>query len=445
MTPHPTPTAEHLVIIGNGMAGHRLLEALIKRPDRPRRITMIGEEATPAYNRILLSPWLAGEMDREALTLHDADWYADQGIELLLGERIAEIDRRQRRLVTAAGRQICYDRLVLATGSRPAMPTVEGIDLDGVHGFRDLKDVAALTRAARRGGQAVVIGGGLLGLEAAEGLRKQAKLEEAGDSDTTGRDMTISVLQRSDRLMNRQLDATAAGLLEAELTERGLAILTGARLAALEDDARGRVCAVHLEDGRRLAADCVVIAAGITPNAELGEAAGLEVKRAIVVDEFLTTSDPRIHALGECCQFNGTTYGLVEPIWRQVEVLADHLSRTAKAQAASGYVERPTATKLKISGIALYAFGPIEPDDDHEVLTYHDPQHGDYRRLLLRDNRIEGAVLYGDTAAGPWYFEQSLNGQDLCGCRQALLFGASDANRLLDSASSPTATQEAAA
>lgn len=445
MTPHPTPADEHLVIIGNGMAGHRLVEALMKRPDRPRRITVIGEEATPAYNRILLSPWLAGEMDREALTLHDADWYADQGIELLLGARIAEIDRRQQRLVTAAGRQIGYDRLVLATGSRPALPAVEGIDLDGVHGFRDLEDVATLTRAARRGGPAVVIGGGLLGLEAAEGLRKQAKLEATGDPAATGRDTTISVLQRSARLMNRQLDATAAGLLEAELTERGLAILTGARLAALEDDTQGRVCAVHLEDGRRLAAHCVVIAAGITPNTGLGEAAGLEVKRAIVVDEFLTTSDPRIHALGECCQFNDTTYGLVEPIWRQVEVLADHLSRTAKAQAGAGYVEQPTATKLKISGIALYAFGPIEPDDDHEVLTYHDPQHGDYRRLLLRNNRLEGAVLYGDTAAGPWYFEQSLDGQDLSGCRQALLFGASDANRLLDSASSPTATQEAAA
>ena len=445
MIPHPTPTDEHLVIIGNGMAGHRLLEALTIRPGRPRHITVIGEENTAAYNRILLSPWLAGEMDREALTLHDADWYADQGIELVLDTRIVEIDPRRQRLVTAAGRDIDYDRLVLATGSRPAMPAVEGIELEGVHGFRDLQDVAALTRAAQRGGPAVVIGGGLLGLEAAEGLRKQAHLKGGGAPDATGRTMTISVLQRADRLMNRQLDATAAELLEAELSERGLNIVTGARLAALEDDARGRVCAVHLEDGRRLAADCVVIAAGITPNAELGVAAGLEVKRAIVVDEFLVTSDPRIHALGECCQFNDTTYGLVEPIWRQVEVLADYLSRTPDAPAVSGYVEQLTATKLKVSGIALYAFGPIAPDDDHEVLTYHDPQHGDYRRLLLRDNRLEGAVLYGDTAAGPWYFEQSLNGHDLAGCRQALLFGASDANRLLDSASSPTATQEAAA
>ncbi|WP_192035119.1 FAD-dependent oxidoreductase [Halomonas sp. YLGW01] len=438
MTPHPTPTPEHLVIIGNGMAGHRLLEALLERPGRPARITVIGEETVPAYNRILLSPWLAGEMTREALTLRETAWYSDQGIELLLGDRVADIDAGAKRLTTRGGRSLTYDRLVLATGSRPAMPAVEGIGLDGVHGFRDLEDARALTRAATRGGRAVVVGGGLLGLEAAEGLRKQAKA-------TQGREMAVSVLQRADRLMNRQLDATAARLLEDELAARGLSIVTGARLAALEGDARGRVCAVHLEDGRRLAADCVVIAAGITPNAELGQAAGLAVERAIVVDEFLTTSDPAIHALGECCQFRGTTYGLVEPIWRQVEVLADRLSQRQDA-ALPGYVERPTATKLKVSGVSLFAFGPIEPEDDHEVLTYHDPRQGDYRRLLLRDNRLEGAVLYGDTAAGPWYFEQSLAGHDLSACRQALMFGAGDANALLDDASSPSpATQEAAA
>ena len=213
----------------------------------------------------------------------------------------------------------------------------------------------------------------------------------------------------------------------------------------LEGDAEGRVRAVNLEDGRRLAADCVVIAAGITPNAELGRAAGLEVDRAIVVDAHLTASDPAIHALGECCQFRGTTYGLVEPIWRQVEVLADHLCRDKDAAPVAGYVERPAATKLKISGVSLYAFGPIEPEDDHEVLCYHDPQQGDYRRLLLRNNRLEGAVLYGDTAAGPWYFEQSLAGQDLSAGRQALLFGAGDAVPLLENAPSNNATQEAAA
>ncbi|SFU42472.1 NAD(P)/FAD-dependent oxidoreductase [Halomonas korlensis] len=415
-------TGEHLVIVGNGMAGHRLVEAMRKRLDDPLRITVLGDEPTAAYNRIMLSPLLAGDMDREGLTLNDADWYAEQGIELILGERVAYLDRQAKRLITDTGRQIAFDRLVLATGSRPTMSNIEGIALSGVHGFRDLKDAAALTAAAKKGGHAVVVGGGLLGLEAAEGLRKRGQGE-----------MAVSVLQRADHLMNRQLDATAAGLLEAELINRGLEIHTGARLATLEGNAEGRVVAAHLEDGQRLPADCVVIAAGITPNDQLGRQAGLAVDRAIVVDDTLTTSDPAIHALGECCQFGGTTYGLVEPIWRQVEVLAEHLaSQASGADSQARYVERPSATQLKIGGISLYAFGPIEPDADHDVLCYHDPAQGDYRRLLLRHGRLEGVVLYGDTAMGPWYFAQAQAGRDLGACRQALLLGSADADALLD-------------
>lgn len=411
---------EHLVIVGNGMAGHRLLEALLKHQRRPQRITVIGEERAPAYNRILLSPWLAGETEREALTLRDTGWYADQGVDLILGERVIDVDRAQRHVMTDSGRVLAYDRLVLATGSRPAMPDVPGTALTGIHGFRDLDDAAALTHAADAatpdGNRAVVVGGGLLGLEAAEGLRK--------------RGMQVTVLQRSQQLMNRQLDITAATLLQDELERRGLEVITGAQLSGFDGDAEGNVRAVQLADGRRLAADCVVVAAGITPNAELGTWMGLTMARGIVVDAWLTSSDPAIHALGECCEFEGRTYGLVEPIWRQVEVLAARLCH----DSVEGYVEAPTATKLKVSGVSLYAFGPIEPDAGHEVLTYHDPQHGDYRRLLLRNNRLEGAVLYGDTAFGPWYFEQSLAGRDLGACRQALLFGAGDAKPLLEEA-----------
>ncbi|XKE44471.1 FAD-dependent oxidoreductase [Halomonas organivorans] len=419
---------DHLVIVGNGMAGQRLVEGLVRRDGAPRRITLIGEEPCPAYNRILLSPLLAGEMEREALTLRDADWYAAHGVELVLGERVEVIDRQARRVTTDAGRELGYDRLVLATGSRPAMPPIPGLELDGVHAFRDLDDAAALVDCARAGGdgRAVVIGGGLLGLEAAEGLRK--------------RGMRVSVVQRDARLMNRQLDATAAGLLEDELATRGLEIITGGRLDRLEDDGQGHVTGARLADGRVLPADCVVVAIGIAPNAELGRTAGLEVDRAVVVDAHLTSSDPAIHALGECCQFEGRTYGLVEPIWRQVEVLAAHLA----GESPDGYVEAPTATKLKVSGVSLYAFGPIEADDDHEVLTYHDPQHGDYRRLLLRAGRLEGAVLYGDTAAGPWYFAQSLAGRDLSPCRRALLFGQADATTLLDAPTSTPLQEEAA-
>ncbi|GAB2781893.1 FAD-dependent oxidoreductase [Halomonas shantousis] len=413
----PLSAQDHLLIIGNGMAGHRLVETLLARDDRPGRITVIGDEPSAAYNRILLSPLLAGEVTREALDLRDADWYAAQGIELILGERVTTLERDARCAITDTGRRVAYDHAVIATGSRPAMPDVPGTRLAGIHGFRDLQDAANLADAAALPGRrAVVIGGGLLGLEAAEGLRK--------------RGMAVSVVQRSAHLMNRQLDPTAADLLQAELEARGLQVLTGARLAGFEGQGQGRVTGVRLEDGRCLDADCVVMAAGITPNAELGRIAGLATDRAIVVDAWLATSDPTISALGECCEYDGSTYGLVEPIWRQVDVLAARLC----GETCEGYSEAPAATKLKISGLSLYAFGPIEPSPGHEVLTYHDPQHGDYRRLLLRNNRLEGAVLYGDTAAGPWYFSQSLAGRDLGACRQALLFGAHDATQRLEEA-----------
>ncbi|QJQ96170.1 MULTISPECIES: NAD(P)/FAD-dependent oxidoreductase [Halomonadaceae] len=422
---HASQTAgkqDRLLIIGNGMAGHRLLEKLLEQPGRPARITVIGDERVPAYNRILLSPLLAGEMEREALTLRDAQWYAEQGIELILGERVSHIDRQARRVTTSGGRELDYRRLVLATGSRPMMPEVPGIALAGVHGFRDLSDAASLAQTSQQGHRAVVIGGGLLGLEAAEGLRK--------------RGMVVSVVQRADRLMNRQLDATAAELLERELSARGLEVITAGRLASLEDNGQGQVAGITLEDGRFLPADCVVVAAGIVPNAELGRQAGLACQRAINVDSTLTTSDPAIHALGECCEHLGQTYGLVEPIWQQAEVLAAHLSQELgqeRGASVEGYVERPCATKLKISGVSLYSFGPIEADAEHDVLTYHDPEHGDYRRLLLRAGRLEGAVLYGDTSMGPWYFQQALAERDLSACRQALLFGAGDATSLLES------------
>ncbi|SDO11845.1 NAD(P)/FAD-dependent oxidoreductase [Vreelandella arcis] len=407
---------DHLVIIGNGMASHRLVEILINQPQRPRAITVIGAESVPAYNRILLSPLLAGDMQHDALTLRDADWYADNGVTLCLGERVETIDRENRTLETDGGHTIRYDRLVLATGSRPTLPQVPGIDLNGVHGFRDFHDVAELEAIAQRGGHALVIGGGLLGLEAAEGLRKR------------GNRLSVSVLQRSGRLMNRQLDATAAGLLKQALVKRELNILTHAQLAKLEGDANGHVCAAVLNDGRRLPTDSVIIAAGITPNAELGREAGLNTDRAVMVDRYLTTSDPAIFALGECCQFEQHTYGLVEPIWHQVDVLAAILS----GEANDGYREAPTATKLKVSGVALYAFGPTDPEPEHDELRYQDPQSGDYRRLLLRDGRIEGAVLYGDTRHGTWYFEQALAGTDLTPYRQALLFGAADVEVLKD-------------
>ncbi|WP_433924720.1 NAD(P)/FAD-dependent oxidoreductase [Vreelandella sp. 21] len=422
---------DHLIIIGNGMASHRLIEALVRHPRRPTCITVIGEEPVPAYNRILLSPLLAGELATDALTFRDQAWYAEQGITLLLDEKVVTIDRDNCRITTESDRCLDYDHLVIATGSRPTIPNVSGIELAGVHSFRDLKDATALEAIAQRGGNAVVIGGGLLGLEAAEGLRKR------------GSDIKVSVLQRSERLMNRQLDETAACLLENTLRQRGIHIATNASLAVLEDNGHGHVQAVMLSDGRRLPADSVIVAAGITPNVELGQQAGLRCERAIVVDAHLTTSDPHIAALGECCQFDQHTYGLVEPIWRQVDVLAAVLC----GETTDGYQEVTTATKLKVSGVALFAFGPTEAGHEHDVLRYRDPESGDYRRLLLRDGQLEGAVLYGDTRHGPWYFEQALASADLTACRQTLLFGPSDAEVLqtehADNANSPASSSSA--
>lgn len=402
---------EHLVIVGNGMAGHRLLQALHDRPDRPARITVIGEEPAAAYNRILLSPWLAGEIERDALDLP-----SDAIASAWLDERVVEIDRQQQTLRTESGRMLGYDRLVIATGSRPTLPAIPGLELANVGSFRNLADAQWL--ATREPGRhAIVVGGGVLGLEAAEGLRK--------------RGLKVRVLQRSDRLMNRQLDATAAAWLQDSLTRRGLTIETSVSLTRCEGDASGQVRAVVLTDGRRLPADCVVIAAGITPNAELARQAGLDVNRGIVVDDCLTTRDPSIHALGECGEHRGMTVGLVEPIWQQVETLADVLSR----RPVKPYAASECATRLKVAGISLYAFGPVEATPEDETLTYADPEIGDYRRLLIRHGALLGAVLYGDTRDGPALFRLAQARGPLPDCRDALLFDVLDASQ--SSASNP--------
>jgi nitrite reductase (NADH) large subunit len=409
----PPDAGEHLVIIGNGMAGHRLLQALQDRPTRPTRITMIGAEASPAYNRILLSPWLAGEIERDSLDTRLSDEMS-ASVEWRLGERVVTIDRTHRRVHTDIGGPVHYDRLVIATGSRPTLPAIPGIELGNVGGFRNLDDVDWLI-ARSSGSRAVVVGGGLLGLEAAEGLRK--------------RGLAVTLLQRGDRLMNRQLDVTAATWLRDTLERRGLTIETHASLSGCDADAQGNVHAVRLTDGRRLAADCVVVAAGITPNAELGRLARLDVGAGICVDATLTTRDPRIHAIGECCEFDGTTVGLVEPIWQQVETLADLLG----GQTPAPYIGSACATRLKVAGISLYAFGPVEAEPDDDTLTYADPEGGDYRRLLLRNDRLIGAVLYGDTGDGPALFQLSRAGANLGHHRDLLLFGASDvAQRLTE-------------
>jgi len=391
-----------LVIVGNGMAGNRLVQELVKQADTPESILVIGEEPRHAYNRVLLSPLLAGEMQAAEVVLQDARWYREQGIELVSGDPVERVDLQRRRLTTRSGLQVDYRRLVFATGSRSNIPPIPGIELDGVMGFRTWDDVELMQQAAARGGRAIVVGGGLLGLEAAEGLRKLG--------------METTVLQRGDRLLNIQLDGTAAGLLRDTLEGRGLKVRLDAEIAAIEGE-QGRVSRVRLNDGQLLPADLVVVAIGVRPEISLAREAGLDCNRAIKVDATLHTSHDKVFALGECCEFERNTYGLVAPIWRQAEVLARVI-----CGGEGGYSEQPVATQLKVSGIALFSCGEIDAPDA-QPLEYLDRTHAEYRKLWLRDGRIVGAVLYGDTRFGPWYFEQLLARNDMSGQRELLLFG----------------------
>ncbi|WP_243865007.1 NAD(P)/FAD-dependent oxidoreductase [Halospina denitrificans] len=397
-----TAMERDLVIIGHGMASQRLLESLVAGR-HPWRITVIGAEPERAYNRILLSPLLAGEVTPEQLSFAGPDWYQRHGIRLHTGDGARTIDREQCCVVTEQGARFDYDRLVIATGSRPSSLGLEGENLQGVMGFRSLADVHWLTEQAAEGRRAVVIGGGFLGLEAAEGLRKQG--------------MAVTLVHRGAYPLTRQLDATAGGLLVETLRERGLKLALNSQPARLVGSSR--VEALELADGTELPAELVVIAAGITPNREIAADAGLDCGQGIRVDECLTTSDPRVHALGECCEFAGQTYGLVEPVNRQADVLAQHLSGLT-----AGYRDEPVATRLKISGIDVFSCGETDnPGDGTESIVYHDRRAGEYRHLLLRDNRLVGAILYGDASAGPWLFEHLQQGTDLSDWRPRLAFG----------------------
>ncbi|WP_457808321.1 NAD(P)/FAD-dependent oxidoreductase [Kushneria sp. EE4] len=417
-TNNATPQAitdQRVLIIGNGMATQRLLEALVARPERPQNIHVFGDEPSPAYNRILLSPMLAGEVDEAAIALRDRDWFKAHHITLHCGRRITAIDQAAQQIIDDQGERHDYDRLIIATGSRARLFELPGAELGGIHGFRTTADVSSLMAAEDHTRHAVVIGGGLLGLEAAEGLRK--------------RGLEVTVVHRASHLMNRQLDDRAAELLASELQGRGLALRVGRHPVAYDSVDGTRVSGVVLDDGEHLAAGLVVVAAGIVPNAELGLTAGLAGDRAIRVDDTLTTSDEAIMALGECCEFERTTFGLVDPIWAQVEVLADRLCGGDRR-----YVLTPSATRLKVSGVELYAFGALAPEPGDEVLRYLDANYGDYRRLIVRNNRLVGAVLYGDTRDGPWYFRQSVDKGDLTPCRDTLIFGAADATQQLEEA-----------
>ena len=402
---------QKLVLVGNGMAGCRTLEELLKLTPDLYEITVFGAEPHPNYNRILLSPVLAGEMTVQDIILNDFDWYRDHRIRLHLNKKVVKIDRRGRKVVAEDGTEESYDRLLLATGSNPFMLPVPGKDLPGVIAYRDIKDTDAMIEAAQRGGHAVVIGGGLLGLEAANGLKL--------------RGMDVSVVHVSDCIMERQLDPVAAGLLQKSLEAKGLRFLLGKHTSELLAGADGRVSAVAFTDGTQVPATLVVMAVGIRPNTELAESAGIHCERGIVVNDTLQTYDPRVYAVGECANHRGTAYGLVAPLFEQAKVCANHLAQFGIGR----YAGSVTSTKLKVTGIDVFSAGSFGGGEGTEEIVLSDPAGGIYKKLVVKDDKLVGGVLYGDTSDAAWYFQMLRAGQNINEIREHLIFGGAGGNR----------------
>jgi nitrite reductase (NADH) large subunit len=400
---------QRLVLVGNGMAGMRMVDELLARDRERFEIEVIGAEPHPNYNRILLSCVLAGEKEVDEIVLHSRDWYARNDIKFAAGEAVAQLDAKAKIVTTASGRTIGYDNLVLATGSRPIVPPVAGLELPGVCAFRNIADLGLMRDASRDGGRAVVVGGGLLGLEAAFGLTK--------------RGMTVTVLHLMQTLMERQLDEAAGLLLQRDLERSGVTVLTKAHTEAIVGEARAE--AVQLADGRELPADLVVFAVGVRPNIDLARSGGLDVNRGIIVDDFMTTSEPGIFAVGECVEHRGQTFGLVGPLWEQARICAAVLS----GDAPEPYVAPVPHTSLKVTGIDVFSAGVLEArDDGDEEITLRDAGSGQYKKLVLRDGRLVGAILYGEIADGPWFAELIESKRNITPFRDGLIFGRALAN-----------------
>jgi len=404
-----------LVVIGNGMAGMRTVEELLQLAPDLYDVTVFGAEPHVNYNRILLSPLLAGEKSVKEIILHTPEWYTEHGVTLHSGDPAVQIDRRRRVVRSQNGIEVPYDRLLIATGSNPIVLPVPGAQLRGVVTFRDLADVDAMLEAARCFRKAVVIGGGLLGLEAANALVR--------------RGMDVTVVHLFESLMERQLDESAAALLKTSLESRGLKFHMPAKTAAILG--AERVTGVRFADGVELDADLVVMAAGVRPNTELASRAGLRCERGILVDDTLQTFDPNIYAVGECVQHRNSTFGLVAPLWEQARVCAVHLAEIG----VSRYRGTLSATQLKVTGIELYSAGDFAGKEGTEALVLRDHRRGVYKRLVIRDNKLSGAVLYGDARDGAWYFELMTTGRDITALRDHLLFGPAAADALARDAS----------
>jgi len=396
-----------LVMVGNGMAGVRTLEELLKLAPDMYDITVYGAEPHPNYNRILLSPVLTGEQTLQDIVLNDVAWYESHGITLRMNCKVRRINRARRLVVGEDGSEAPYDRLLLATGSKPFILPVPGNDLDGVVTFRDIHDVNLMIEAAGRHRRAVVIGGGLLGLEAANGL--------------AARGMEVSVVHLGASLLDRQLDPQAALLLQRSLEARGLAFHMRRQTQALLGNDSGRVRALRLDNGEEVPADLVVMAVGIRPDTGLAQDCGLYVNRGVVVSDTLQTYDPMIYAVGECVSHRGIAYGLVAPLFEQAKVAADHLAR----HGIGRYEGSVTSTKLKVTGIDVFSAGDFLGDEGTEAITLADPVGGVYKKLVLKEDQLVGACLYGDTADGAWYFRLIREGRRIDELRDQLMFGES--------------------
>ncbi len=406
-----------LVMVGNGMAGVRTLEELLKIAPHLYDITVFGAEPHPNYNRILLSPVLSGEQTLDEIILNPLSWYEENGIELRVGKKVIGVHRRNRVVQVDDGTEIDYDRLLIATGSNPFIPPIPGKNLDGVIAYRDIADTNTMIEAATKYPHAVVIGGGLLGLEAANGLML--------------RGMQVTVIHLASWLMERQLDEVAARLLQKSLEQRGLKFCLGAQTEALigdqADGQSGRVKAVRLKDGTEIPADLVVMAAGIRPNTELAIKIGLHCgpdnRGGIVVNDTMQTiTDPRIYSVGECASHRGIAYGLVAPLFEQGKVCATHLAEFGIGR----YTGSQVSTKLKVTGIDLFSAGNFTGGPDFEEIVMSDPYGGVYKKLVLKDDKLVGACMYGDTVDGSWYFKLLREGRSVAEIRDKLMFGESN-------------------
>ncbi len=394
--------AQRLMLVGNGMAGMRAIEEIVARAPGRHTIAIFGAEPHGNYDRIQLSSLLAGKKDFETIVLHGRDWYERHGITLHAGEKIIRIDRDAREVISATGRRVGYDHLVLATGSLPVMLPVPGAALPGVLTFRTVADVEAMRHAAEKGGKAVVIGGGLLGLEAAYGLKR--------------RGMDVTVIHLMPHLMERQLDPVAGAMLKQDLARRGIEIITNASTEAILG--ANHVGAVVLADGREIPADLVVMAVGIRPNVELARACGLAVNRGIEIDDRLATSDPAIHAIGECVEHRGEVFGLVAPLYEMARILAERLCGDADAL----YRTTAAATRLKVTGIDIFSSGDIYGDEDTEILMFRDAARGIYKRLVMRDAHLVGTLLYGAVGDGLTYLDLMRKRCAISAARDRLMF-----------------------